>query len=167
MENILFTSSDCDATLKIVDFGYAAHTEGFKLTGQFGQLAYTAPEMIMKIEYGICRLTFYVGELLHDDETFHIGLPVDMWSCGVILYILLGGYEPFHDDDQGLLEQRIAQGVFAFHEDYWHGISEDAQDLISGLLTVNPLFRTTAEEALMHPWFTVLGGDDIRFDELS
>ena len=53
-----------------------------------------------------------------------------MWSFGVILYILLGGYPPFHDDNQRTLFRKICKGDYTFHPDYWAGVSEDAKDLI-------------------------------------
>ena len=87
-----------------------------------------------------------------------IDTKADMWSIGVIMYTLLGGYLPFHieEDEDGdeLLRQRIKRGLFCFHEEYWRGISQEAMDLIKKLLAVNPWIRLTASEALMHPWFT-------------
>jgi serine/threonine protein kinase len=80
------------------------------------------------------------------------GTPVDMWSFGVILFILLGGYPPFHDADQKQLYRKIRAGVYEFHPKYWSTISEEVKDLIRGLLTVNPLKRLTATQALGHPW---------------
>jgi len=62
--------------------------------------------------------------------TFLSGKPADMWSFGVILYILLGGYPPFHDDNQRTLFRKICKGEYTFHPDYWSGVSEDAKDLI-------------------------------------
>jgi serine/threonine protein kinase len=75
-----------------------------------------------------------------------------MWSFGVILYVLLGGYPPFHDEDQKLLFKRIKAGVYAFHEEYWSGVPELAKDLIRKLLVVDPRHRLSADEALAHPW---------------
>lgn len=53
-----------------------------------------------------------------------------MWSFGVILYILLGGYPPFHDDNQRTLFRKICKGDYTFHPDYWSGVSDEAKDLI-------------------------------------
>lgn len=81
-----------------------------------------------------------------------IGLTVDMWSFGVILYILLGGYPPFYDKNNQLLYRKIIRGVYHFHEDYWGQVSEGAKDLIRHLLVVNPAERYTVDQALAHPW---------------
>lgn len=81
-----------------------------------------------------------------------IGKPVDMWAFGVILYILLGGYPPFHDDNQRRLFRKIMAGEFQFHEDYWGGVSDEAKSLIKGLLNINMHQRFTVEQCLTHPW---------------
>ena len=75
-----------------------------------------------------------------------------MWSFGVILYILLGGYPPFHDDNQRSLFRKIVKGEYEFHPDYWSTVSDEAKDLIRGLLTVDMHKRLTVEQALSHPW---------------
>jgi calcium/calmodulin-dependent protein kinase I len=75
-----------------------------------------------------------------------------MWSFGVILYILLGGYPPFHDDNQRALFRKIVKGEYEFHPDYWSSVSDEAKDLIRGLLTVDMHKRLTVEQALTHPW---------------
>jgi serine/threonine protein kinase len=75
-----------------------------------------------------------------------------MWSIGVITYILLGGYPPFHDDNQKALFKKIKNAEYEFHEEYWSEVSEEAKDLIRHLLKINPVERYTAEEALNHPW---------------
>jgi len=80
------------------------------------------------------------------------GKPVDMWSFGVILYILLGGYPPFHDENQKRLFNKIRNGDFQFHPEYWGGVSEEAKNLIRGLLTVDMKQRLTVDQALAHPW---------------
>ena len=79
----------------------------------------------------------------------------DMWSVGVILYILLGGYPPFVDDNQRKLFRKIRRGKYEFHADYWSTVSSDAKDLISGLLRVDAGDRLTADGALRSDWIAV------------
>jgi serine/threonine protein kinase len=97
-ENLLLKSLDDDADLKLADFGFATEVHGNKLTQQCGTPGYVAPEIISRKPYG---------------------LGVDMWSLGVICYILLGGYPPFHHDNQRELFKLIQSGKFEFHADFW------------------------------------------------
>jgi calcium/calmodulin-dependent protein kinase I len=76
----------------------------------------------------------------------------DIWSAGVIVYILVAGYPPFYDDNQKKLFAKIKKGRFEFHEEYWGGVSEEAKDLITRMLTVDPDLRPTAAQLLEHPW---------------
>ena len=76
----------------------------------------------------------------------------DMWSVGVILYILLGGYPPFIGDDQRRLFRKIRKGQYEFHEEYWGTVSDDAKNLISSLLCVKADDRLTARETLQSNW---------------
>ncbi|XP_006899237.1 PREDICTED: calcium/calmodulin-dependent protein kinase type II subunit delta-like [Elephantulus edwardii] len=78
--------------------------------------------------------------------------PVDMWACGVILYILLLGYPPFWDEDQHRLYQQIKAGAYDFPSPEWDRLTPEAKDLINKILTINPAKRITASEALKHPW---------------
>ncbi|KAF4071730.1 hypothetical protein AMELA_G00276750 [Ameiurus melas] len=80
------------------------------------------------------------------------GKPVDMWACGVILYILLVGYPPFWDEDQHRLYQQIKAGAYDFPSPEWDTVTPEAKDLINKMLTINPNKRITAAEALKHPW---------------
>jgi serine/threonine protein kinase len=96
---------------------------------------------------------------------------VDMWSVGVIIYVLLCGYPPFANDNQSLLFQSIRTGEWQFIDKDWAGISEDAKDLIRKLLTVNPLRRLTAKDALSCEWLvqddaTLIGNDLSHSTEL-
>ena len=77
-----------------------------------------------------------------------------MWSIGVIIYIILGGYPPFADNNQKKLFQLIVKGKFEFHRDYWDHVSEDAKDLIRKLLVVDPKKRYSAVDALEHSWLS-------------
>jgi serine/threonine protein kinase len=130
-ENLLMTSEDDDADIKVVDFGFAIEADGFSIDQQCGTPGYIAPEILENQKYG---------------------KPVDMWAFGVILYILLGGYPPFHDNDQKKLFKKILRGAYQFHPEYWTEISSEAKDLIRGLLTLDPHDRLTVDQALNHPW---------------
>ena len=133
-ENLLLKSKTNDTEIKLADFGFAAFVEGRNLTTQCGTPDYVAPEILMGLKYG---------------------LSVDMWSIGVITFILLGGYPPFYDDNQKMLFKKIKAGVYEFHADYWRNVSPEAKDLISNLLVVSPLNRLTVDQALAHPWMRV------------
>eukprot|EP01039_Chlorochromonas_danica_P001280 gene1280-1398_t len=130
-ENLLMTSKDDDANVKLADFGFAAECTECNLTVQCGTPGYIAPEIISGKPYG---------------------KPVDMWSFGVIFYILLGGYPPFQDDNEHALMRKITRGEYQFHKDYWGSVSDEAKDLIRGLLTVDMNQRLTIDQALSHSW---------------
>jgi serine/threonine protein kinase len=76
-----------------------------------------------------------------------------MWSVGVVSYIVLAGYAPFREEDANDLEQEIRYGSFEFEEKFWGSISTEAKDFISALITVDPIKRITAPQALGHSWF--------------
>jgi serine/threonine protein kinase len=132
-ENLMMTHKTDDADVKLVDFGFATVANGFSLTEACGTPAYVAPEIL---------------------EGKHYGKPVDMWSFGVILYILLCGGPPFYAKDQQVLFKKIMHGKFSFDLERWKNISNHAKDLISKLLTVNPIRRLSVDEALQHEWLT-------------
>jgi len=144
-ENLLLISKTDDSTLKIADFGFAKKAPNeHSLKTQCGTPNYVAPEVLENVRYGT---------------------QADMWSLGVIAYILLGGYPPFIEDTQRDLFRRIRKGLFVFHEQYWRNVSSEAKDLISSLLVTNPEARMTAQGALQHPWIksddTYLEGKDL------
>ena len=89
----------------------------------------------------------------------------DMWSIGVIVYILLGGYPPFIESNQRTLFRKIRKGQYEFHQEYWGQVSEDAKDLIRSLLTVNPDERANSNDALKNKWIgadaSLLSGLDL------
>jgi len=137
-ENLLLTSEDNDSDIKIADFGFAKkcpHPQS--LSTQCGTPGYVAPEILEGSKY--------------DTQA-------DMWSLGVIVYILLGGYPPFIEQNQRDLFRKIRKGDYEFHEEYWGQVSDDAKNLISKLLTVNPSKRLNAKQCLENSW--VNAGDD-------
>ena len=131
-ENLLLRSMEDDSDVKIADFGFAKRCVGPKcLKTQCGTPGYVAPEIL---------------------EGFKYDYSADMWSVGVILYILLGGYPPFYEENQNTLFKKIKKGDYEFHPEYWGNVSADAKSLIKSLLTVNPEKRITAAEALKGGW---------------
>uniref|UniRef100_A0A8C8Z9B4 calcium/calmodulin-dependent protein kinase n=1 Tax=Prolemur simus TaxID=1328070 RepID=A0A8C8Z9B4_PROSS len=132
-ENLLLASKSKGAAVKLADFGLAIEVQGDQQAwfGFAGTPGYLSPEVLRKDPYG---------------------KPVDMWACGVILYILLVGYPPFWDEDQHRLYQQIKAGAYDFPSPEWDTVTPEAKDLINKMLTINPAKRITASEALKHPW---------------
>eukprot|EP00871_Galdieria_phlegrea_P002514 jgi/Galph1/3263/GphlegSOOS_G1922.1 len=135
-ENILLKSTQWPLQIKIADFGLANFTVGEDgcpraLTTTIGTLGYVAPEVFLKQSYGTA---------------------VDLWACGVILYIMLSGKMPFFGKNEMECFKRNVRGQFSFPTRYWKDISKDAKDLIRKLLEVDPNKRLTVEQALEHPW---------------
>lgn len=127
-ENVLL---DDDLNVKIADFGLSNEIkDGDFLKTSCGSPNYAAPEVI--------RGGLYTGP------------EIDVWSCGVILYVMLCGRLPFEDDDVQTLFTKISQGVY--HMPSY--LSPDAKNLITGMLAVDPVKRITVPEILQHPFFT-------------
>ncbi|KAF8714135.1 hypothetical protein HU200_028144 [Digitaria exilis] len=135
-ENFLFVNQKEDAPLKAIDFGLSIFFKpGEVFSDVVGSPYYVAPEVLMK-DYG-CK--------------------VDVWSAGVIIYILLSGVPPFWDEtEQGIFDQ-VLKGELDFSSDPWPSISESAKDLVRKMLNRDPRNRLTAHEALCHPWVCVDG----------
>ncbi|XP_026066598.1 calcium/calmodulin-dependent protein kinase type II delta chain-like isoform X16 [Carassius auratus] len=132
-ENLLLASKCKNAAVKLADFGLAIEVQGDQQAwfGFAGTPGYLSPEVLRKEAYG---------------------KPVDIWACGVILYILLVGYPPFWDEDQHKLYQQIKAGAYDFPSPEWDTVTPEAKNLINQMLTINPSKRITAQEALKHPW---------------
>ncbi|XP_047356902.1 calcium/calmodulin-dependent protein kinase type II alpha chain isoform X12 [Vespa velutina] len=132
-ENLLLASKAKGAAVKLADFGLAIEVSGESQAwfGFAGTPGYLSPEVLKKEPYG---------------------KPVDIWACGVILYILLVGYPPFWDDDQHRLYAQIKAGSYDYPSPEWDTVTPEAKNLINQMLTVNPSKRITANEALKHPW---------------
>ncbi|XP_017797239.1 PREDICTED: calcium/calmodulin-dependent protein kinase type II alpha chain isoform X3 [Habropoda laboriosa] len=132
-ENLLLASKAKGAVVKLADFGLAIEVQG-EIQAWFGFAGtpgYLSPEVLKKEPYG---------------------KPVDIWACGVILYILLVGYPPFWDEDQHRLYALIKAGSYDYPSPEWDTVTPEAKNLINQMLTVNPSKRITASEALKHPW---------------
>ncbi|EGG15187.1 protein kinase 1 [Cavenderia fasciculata] len=135
-ENILCHSPET-YVIKISDFGLSrALDEGSFMKTMCGTPQYVAPEILTK------------------GEREGYGKSVDLWSIGVILYILLCGFPPFGDPSDVNFFDRVKRGGFSFPSPYWDEISEDAKDLIKKLIIVDVEKRLTIDQTLSHPWFT-------------
>ncbi|KAM4841903.1 serine/threonine-protein kinase DCLK3 [Thomomys bottae] len=137
-ENLLVQrNEDKSTTLKLADFGLAKH--------------------VVRPIFTVCGTPTYVAPEILSEKGY--GLEVDMWAAGVILYILLCGFPPFRspERDQDELFSIIQLGHFEFLAPYWDNISDDAKDLVSRLLVVDPPKRYTAHQVLQHPWIETAG----------
>ncbi|KAK9283848.1 hypothetical protein L1049_012102 [Liquidambar formosana] len=143
-ENCLFLNTSEDSPLKIMDFGLSSVEEFTDpVVGLFGSIDYVSPEALSQ---------------------GRISSASDMWSLGVILYILLSGYPPFIAQSNRQKQQMIIAGDFSFYEKTWKKITPSAKQLISSLLTVDPHKRMTAQELLNHPWVI---GDSAKQDQMD
>jgi serine/threonine protein kinase len=140
-ENILY-EDDTDNQIKIADFGFAqfipgGQEGGQQLTRQLGTLSYTSPEILLNSGYTT---------------------KADMWSLGVILYILLSGIPPFgkrRGETDRDVRRNICNGRWRFYPTHFANVSQEAQDLVSKLLVVDPNQRLDCQEALQHGWIQV------------
>ncbi|XP_074282019.1 calcium-dependent protein kinase 20 [Silene latifolia] len=135
-ENFLFVDDTEDSALKTIDFGLSVFFRpGESFTDVVGSPYYVAPEVLRK---------FY-------------GQECDVWSAGVIIYILLSGVPPFWDEsEQGIFEQ-VLKGDLDFISEPWPSISDSAKDLVKRMLARDPKKRITAHQVLCHPWVQVDG----------
>jgi len=131
LENILLHDSDY-RHLKIIDFGLAKKFDDkTRFSDLVGTAYYMAPEVL--------------------DQDY--GSKVDLWSLGIIAFMVLGGYAPFEGRDDREILEAIVNGYFTFNDPAWDNVSENAKNFIQ-LLLVEENDRPTAEEALQHPWLT-------------
>jgi len=132
-ENFLFVTKESieKNLLKIIDFGLSCKFEQNQvLTTKAGTPYYVAPQVL-------------AGK--YDQQS-------DLWSCGVIMYVMLCGYPPFFGETDGEVLAKVRLGNFSFNAADWKNVSEDAKNLIRMLLKMNPRDRYTAEQALNHEW---------------
>lgn len=138
-ENIIYEKDpykNPGALVKITDLGLAKYLGNDESSGMMktacGTPGYVAPEILKGLKY---------------TES------IDVWSLGVILYILLCGYPPFSDENTSLLYSKIRHGSYTFGSPWWDEISSEAMQLISRMLTVNPVDRISTYDVLRNPWF--------------
>ncbi|KAI0662387.1 Pkinase-domain-containing protein [Cubamyces menziesii] len=134
-ENILYRTQEEHSDIVIADFGIAKHlhTPEEQLHSLAGSFGYVAPEVLNKKGHGKA---------------------VDIWSTGIITYVMLCGYSPFRSDDVKELIRETTEARVEFHERYWSNVSDEAKDFVRSLLNPDPTKRPTAEEALKHKWLT-------------
>ena len=137
-ENLLSAGSGDHEVIKIADFGFSKNFGEEKLMTSCGSPGYVAPEVLTSESY---------------DKS------VDMWSVGVILYILLCGYPPFYADNAPALFKKIMEVQYDFDDPSWEDVSNDAKNLIRHLLVGEPSKRYTAEQCLHDPWVTGVQSD--------
>lgn len=136
-ENFLFLKEATTEqnTLKIIDFGLSRKFASDEvMSTKLGTVNYTSPQVL-------------AGQY---DES------CDLWSCGVIMYVLLSGLCPFQGKTDVETLQNVRRGNYAFQGPLWEQVSEDAKDLVRKLLKYNSPERLTAQEALAHPWFKTM-----------
>nr|GMC47824.1 calcium-dependent protein kinase 29 [Ipomoea batatas] len=130
-ENFLLVSKDDDSPLKATDFGLSVFIEEGQIYKDIvGSAYYVAPEVLRR----------------------KYGKEIDVWSAGVILYILLSGFPPFWGETEKAIFEEILKAQLDLESSPWPSISSSAKDLIRKMLTVDPQKRITAAEALEHPW---------------
>ncbi|KAL9178277.1 hypothetical protein ACHAXT_001705 [Thalassiosira profunda] len=143
-ENLLLQYKHSDSEIKIADFGFAKKaTNDHSLDTMCGTPGYVAPEILNRETYGT---------------------KVDMWSMGVILFIMLGGYPPFYADNPRELLRLTKKGQFEFDPEYWGEISGGAKDMICSLIVTDPAKRSSADDVLAHPW---INEDKRRLRQMS
>jgi len=132
LENWLYETEEQDSKLKLIDFGFSKvfdkHT---KMHQSCGSVAYVAPEVL--------RRSYSGGNC-------------DMWSLGVIVFMLLSGYPPFYGRTEEKMILLIEQGRYHMRNERWDRISESAKDFVRKLLEMDENRRLTADQALRHPW---------------
>ena len=128
---VLKSGNDLWSPLKLIDFGLSTHfTPGHKLSRVVGSSYYIAPEVLKKSYTAAC----------------------DLWSLGVIVYMLLSGSPPFFGSNEERIKASILNGEYSFPPELFGDVSEDALAFVSCLLSYDMEKRFTAHQALSHPW---------------
>jgi len=137
LQNFMFEKKEHDSVLKLIDFGLSAQfsPENCRLTTIVGSPLYIAPEILAKKPYDFA---------------------CDLWSLGVILYLLLSGQPPFKGNSNHEIFQEICEGKVNLKTGIWEEISREAKNLIEGLLKLDPKERIPIDKALNHEWFEIM-----------
>lgn len=138
-ENFMFTSEGEDAKVKLIDFGLATRPEKREKGGK---------SEVHGIKSRVGTIMFMAPEVIRQDYNYKC----DLWSAGVILYILVSGYPPFYGDSEYDTVNKILDYDFGFDQDVWNVVTPELKDLINHLLCAESE-RYNAEEALEHDWF--------------
>lgn len=139
LENFLYDTKNSNF-LKLIDFGFGKVWDpNIKMQTSCGTLAYVAPEVLERAYTSQC----------------------DLWSLGVITFVLLSGYMPFSGSEEEQT-RRISKGKYTMKPERWNKMSESGISFVKGLLEVDPQIRLSAAKALEHPW--ILGREKIRPD---
>lgn len=146
-ENFLFKNNKENAEIKIIDFGLSKKFSKLEtdMTTIVGTPFYVAPEVL----------------------SGNYDTQCDLWSCGVILYVLLWGYPPFDGDSNKDIFRAIIKSKLEFDEEEWGNISDEAKDLIAQLLTKDPKERVKTSTALNHIWFKKWEDDQVDTNEFQ
>eukprot|EP01017_Pseudomicrothorax_dubius_P023101 TRINITY_DN2479_c0_g6_i1.p1 TRINITY_DN2479_c0_g6~~TRINITY_DN2479_c0_g6_i1.p1 ORF type:complete len:402 (+),score=120.69 TRINITY_DN2479_c0_g6_i1:84-1289(+) len=132
-ENVLYETGKDDSLIKVIDFGTSkVFDPNQKMTQKFGTPYYIAPEVLR-------------GK--YDEKC-------DVWSIGVIAYVLLCGYPPFNGGSDRIILVKVMKGEYEFKQKDWEKVSEHGKDFVKKLLTYDPDARVTAEAAFNHPWLS-------------
>uniref|UniRef100_A0A8C1RCI7 MAP kinase-activated protein kinase 5 n=1 Tax=Cyprinus carpio TaxID=7962 RepID=A0A8C1RCI7_CYPCA len=152
-ENLLFKDNSLDAPVKLCDFGFAKIDQGDLMTPQFTPY-YAAPQVL---EAQRRHQKEKSGVIPTSPTPYTYNKSCDLWSLGVIVYVMLCGYPPFYSKHHSRtipkdMRKKIMTGSFDFPEEEWSQISEMAKDIVRKLLKVKPEERLNIEEVLAHPW---------------
>lgn len=151
LDNILLSNNSPNADLKIADFGLSALV-------RLNEDGYDADESSKRKSYSLLHdmwgtKEYFAPEVI--DQNY--GPQADVWALGCVLFEMLSGAQAFpvkEHDNESKFYGRIIAGQYSFNTSAWKHISEQAKDLVSNLLTVDPKKRLSATEALQHPWIT-------------
>jgi len=149
LENLLLANKSDLTTVKICDLGLAKRSTESQLKTVCGTPQYVAPEVI-------------TGK-----PTQKYGPEVDMWSAGVILFMLVSGTPPFSDKNEQSLFRKIRKAKVEFKSPVFHKLTDDVKDLIKKLLVKKPSERLSAAEALKHPWVALEKSNSVLLNETT